>query len=422
MIKIVKANSNSIAAGGNITFNFTSPDGRLDEKSLLQQLSEQSGLTPDDLLKNFGVAGHTIATARNLVERVALDQIAQSAALSDKYGAMSAILASRLSEAQKVQTALSDVSHALQDRRYSDAHNSIALILNSPLLTEKDKPEFVFDYFLTGYLHLANTGVGSEIMLLHHTAFSQYADLLDPMLLCLLAEMQQEVATRDLKAEPLEECLKGLEELLPRCEQHTDAYEYCQILRALCLRRLGERKRISLLEKSLEIHEQLMRSSTQRPIEIANNYGIALIRYFEATGEPKYLTLAKNVLQDLKPPKDGSSVSEYQCFPKVLNNMGNIAKQLILATKHPHHLLQAIECYSEAEKYWNETDSPYEWAMIQKNKAESRLFYMQVFGKDPGLLGKAIGEVETSLKYRNNEEASFQSGRSQKVLDQLLKL
>jgi hypothetical protein len=76
MIKTVRANNNSIAAGGDITFNLTMVDGKIDEKSLLQQLSEQSGLTPDELLSNFGVAGRTISTAKNLIERITLDQIA----------------------------------------------------------------------------------------------------------------------------------------------------------------------------------------------------------------------------------------------------------------------------------------------------------------------------------------------------------
>jgi tetratricopeptide (TPR) repeat protein len=335
---------------------------------------------------------------------------------------MASILANRLDEGQKIKDFLLEVSRALHDRRYGDAQNNIAYIMTNQLVSEADRLEFVFDYFLTGYLHLANTGISSEITQLHRQAFSEYAEKIDPMLLCLLAEMQQEVATRDLKDGPLEGSLAALEELLPRCSQHAEANEYCEILIALCLRRLGERGRTPLLEASLDLHQSLMNEQTRRPIEIANNYGIALIRYFEETRIPKYLNDARDILEGIKPPKDGSSVSEYQCFPKVLNNLGNIAKQLILVTNKSHYLLQAMECYGEAEKYWSEIESPYEWAMLQKNKAESRLFHMQVFGREPTLLDKAIAEIESSLKYRTQGEASWQSNRSQEVLEHLLRL
>jgi hypothetical protein len=95
---------------------------------------------------------------------------------------------------------------------------------------------------------------------------------------------------------------------------------------------------------------------------------------------------------------------------------------MILVTKKTSLLSQAVECYSEAENYWNQTDSPYEWAMLQKNKAESRLFHMQVFGMESELYRRAIGEVEASLRYRTDQEASWQSNRSKEVLRGLLQL
>jgi tetratricopeptide (TPR) repeat protein len=422
MIKIVKAESNSIAAGGDITINLVITDGALNQQSLLRQINEKAGLDAETVFKIFGETGQNITTARNLVERLTLDAIAQSVELTDKYATLSDLAATRRAEAEALEEAFGEISRALSERRYGDAHKYITLVMESTAIGESSRAEFVFDYFLTGYLHLANSGIGSEIRLLHEKAFNEYARQLDPMLLCLLAEMQQEIATRDLKDVPLENCLRSLEDLLPRCDGQSEALEYCQILTALCLRRLGERRRLSLLDESIILHESLMKRPTKRTIEITNNYGIALIRYFEATQDPSYLSKAKTVLEALKPPVDGSLVSEYQCYPKVLNNLGNVAKQMIRVTKKTSLLSQAVECYSEAENYWNQTDSPYEWAMLQKNKAESRLFHMQVFGMESELYRRAIGEVEASLRYRTDQEASWQSNRSKEVLRGLLKL
>ena len=96
---------------------------------------------------------------------------------------------------------------------------------------------------------------------------------LEPRLLCLLAEMQQEIATRDLDPKLLQEILQNLSQLEETCKTDHETYEHLQILRALGLRRLGERGDCSHLDESIAIHRKLLLGPTKRRIEISSSFG-----------------------------------------------------------------------------------------------------------------------------------------------------
>jgi hypothetical protein len=420
MTKVI-AKDGSIAAGNDININLTIVNGKVDDVKLFDRVSIILGISVEEL-KSIVVDTSNIAVIGDLIRSTVFQQNVHALVDTGKFADISRQMNQGVAQITEIKDKGFEAESAIREGNYKAAHAAIGCIINSVVLPIKVRQQFTYEFFLTGFLHLANIGNSAQVTNLYHRAQSDFAQDLDPKLLCLLEEMQQEVATREISDKPLEENLSSLEALLSRNDLTSSDRRHALMLKALCLRRLGERERTALLLESIALHEDLLQDGSDRVIEITNNYAIALIRCFEVTRELKYLNIAGSVLGRLTPPKDGILISEYQCYPKVLNNLGNVSKQFIRVSTDSHHLSEALERYSEAEKYWNEQNAPYEWAMLQKNKAEAKLFYMQSFGAVPSLRAQALVEIERSLKHRTIDESSWQNRKSDSIKTQLLSL
>lgn len=124
--------------------------------------------------------------------------------------------------------------------------------------------------------------------------------------------------------------------------------------------------------------------------------------------------------------------------PAALNIMGNIHKQRIkFVCKLPVHLLlnydTALKMYEKAAGFWLKVDKRYEWAMAQKNKAETRCEMIKRLLRDnidpkslrlnrSEMIRSALSEIEDALIYRNKESAPFQYEKTIDVKRELEKL
>jgi hypothetical protein len=152
-------------------------------------------------------------------------------------------------------------------------------------------------------------------------------------------------------------------------------------LRGLLCRLIGERaentdaQRIYQLTSADRIFRKIkVMTNGNMGTEKCNNRAIALIRRFELSKDAKSLDDAELVLDEIDFDARSHPLNNFLALPKGLNNRGNIGKQRLSDTKDLHWYSYAIEAYGKAEKYWNETETAYESAMIQKNKADVGLF------------------------------------------------
>jgi transcriptional regulator with XRE-family HTH domain len=335
--------------------------------------------------------------------------------LSEAAGRVGASLARFKSKAERLH-------YCLGRGEYGTCHQILKQLLTSDLLSEEQRAGLIFDYVQTGYIHYANSGNRSAIEGLYTRTFQTDWHHLEPRLLCLLAEMQQEIATRDLNPKFLQENLRSLSLLEKICRPDRRTYEHLLILRALGLRRLGERGDCAKLDESITIHRKLMRRQTRRYIEISSSFGNALLRRFELTGNVSDLDQAQEVLSRVQKPKAEVLISELEAFPKALNALGNLYRHRVGLVGRTEDFARSIECYTKAERYWSEEESPYEWAMLQKNKAKATLVFAQKQEVTAEFVQSAIEQAENSLCYRTKEQSPYQFRGLLEMIDELSRI
>ncbi|MFD1983316.1 hypothetical protein ACFSOZ_11625 [Mesorhizobium newzealandense] len=286
------------------------------------------------------------------------------------------------------------------------------------------KSRIVYDYLVSGYVGYSLASDTEGIRQLIASVQSAFAGYIDRSTELAMAEAHQEVATRQTADDMLFENKGILAELLNKFGPDDIA---CLNLQGLLYRRLGERKssggrRKHFLELSRSIFDHLASLELNLSVEHSNNRAITLIRLYELTGDAMALAEAETILSGIDYRVTSLPLADFLALPKALNNHGNVWKQKLQANPDADSYTSAVENYSRAERYWNEQQSPYEWAMLQKNKADVRCVYMKIFGLKKATFERAMTEIIDSLKYRSPDHAPYQYERSMEVKRELEKL
>lgn len=305
------------------------------------------------------------------------------------------------------------VDQALKKKEFKRAHSLLGRLLNMNGL-DKEKDDIIENYLVSGYISNANSGNTSGMLALIKEAQQNFFGSVDEGVEYLLIEVQQEIATRQDDNVLLQDNEQLLLDFLRR---HQVAPEDSGLL-GLLYRRMGERGSVEHLRKAEDIFQSILKKRKSLTVEESNNFGITLIRDYELTKDTAKLDEALVVLKAIDFKKEEHPLPDYLSLPKAKNNIGNAYKQKLKFTGNPEFYSQAIESYGEAERYWNETSAPYEWAMLQKNKAEVRVEYFKVSG-NADVLVVATDEITASLKYRTEEQSPYQYARSIAVKEKI---
>lgn len=423
MTKRIVASNRSLAAGRDINLNITiGPDG-LSPIEILKQFCKEKDL-------NFGRIMQAIESDSSstlsydqlfdLLNRLSFEAELEQTIGSGKYKTLSEGAGRVAEKAQFLQTKLDTIATALNAKNYGVAYAELRGIVTGDFTTDRLSSTVVEDCFQCGYLHLANQGKTSE--------FDELFDLLDvidaasvsPSTLLFVAEMQQEHATRLSSNEDLIKNLSRIRELREKLEVNLETQERLKILEALCLRRIGERGDQEALNEAESILAAIQIAGSMRPIELSNTLLNVQNRLYSRYGDESALSRAKITIESAPSLPENAELIEYQSFPKLMNAIGNYHKQVLKQTKGAPAYGSAIEFYSKTEVFWNEENAPYEWAMIQKNKADVReLFLRDLAEVDQSLIITAWVEILQSLKHRRKDNAEYQYFRSIEVQKRL---
>lgn len=412
------------SVGRDVVINLSIDGSGFDRDKLLAQL------------ENFGIDSSAAATllGSSTVEHLAgrelkvgiqssfLKHNLRQAHHNKKYLHLSAVADRVGVSLAMIKSHAEQLHHCLGRGDYGMCHELLKHLLASDLLSAEQKNDLTFDFVQTGYIHYANSGNRSAIRELYSRVFDGDWRKLQPRLLCLLAEMQQEIATRDLDSGLLQENLASLSRFEEVCRADPETHEYLLILRALCLRRIGERGDRAKLEQSIGLHRKLIKRPTRRFIEISSSFGNALLRRYETDRNVRDLDEAQAVLSRVDKPKAETLLSELEAYPRSLNALGNACRHRVVLSGRSEDFARAIECYTKAESYWSEETSPYEWAMLQKNKAKATLLFATKQEVTPEFLQNAIEQAQSSMRYRTKEEAPYQHQGLVEIVDKLKRL
>lgn len=310
---------------------------------------------------------------------------------------------------------------SINDREYLKAHKIFGELLNSNP-PENIKSLIISDYFISGYVGYSLNSNINAISDIISELRKQYRNYFDRDIDFTIAEAHQEIATRQITSDMLIENESILVDLL---KTYGEIDIRCLNLLGLLYRRLGEREdsgdnRLYYLAKALDMFAKIQRIECERmSVEARNNWSIALVRHFELTKDAGSLDKAEVVLKDIDYNATTLSLSDFLALPKSLNNRGNIYKQRMSQSHDIHDYNAAIEEYNRTDRFWDESGSPYEWAMIQKNKADVRCNYMEIFGFNKNTAKAALNEISQSLKYRNKSNAPYQYDKSMDIKNRL---
>lgn len=400
-VNVVRADSNSVAVGGDFSITINVEDAAGVLKLAANHLN---------LPTLASSANHGIQTADQIAGGILM--VAQTG-IVEMTGAYDAFF----TEADKFRNNVQGAEAAFRSQQFGSAHRLYGAALDTA--PAEIKPQVVFDYVASGYVAYSLQSDGEGLRALLDRCDSQFVAHMDARLKMLIAEAHQEVATRQESGSMLMENDRLLCEL--ETEVGKDDLRLLN-LRGLLFRRLGERPensdevRLEYLSQAVSIFQRINAVADRAMgAEILNNWAISLIRTFELTTVGSWLDEAEAVLNKIDFGAKSQPLNDFLALPKGLNNLGNIGKQRLQHTKDSHWYSFAIENYGKAEKYWTESDTPYEWAMIKKNMADVRCVSMEVSGFSKKTAEVALSEIEESLKYRNAANAPYQYRRSMEV-------
>jgi tetratricopeptide (TPR) repeat protein len=410
-MKIVRANSNAIAVGGdvNLTINISEASTQYD---LVYGILQALGLDADAQIRSLFV-GHPTQTDE-IVRSILMIAKSTLPESNDGYDAY-------FRQVGDLQRYTRLGSSSLKNGKYGEAHAAFKKAL-SVNLDDSIKPKLVYDYFVSGYVAASLVSDLNAIRACITELQSEYQAYFDETIDTCIAEAHQEIATRQIESDMLFENESILNRLL---HIYGDSNVVVLNLCGLLYRRIGERKalgdrRLNYLEKALDTFNRLEEiTKSHLTVEVRNNWAVALLRHFEATNNPRSLDEAIAVLAVVDYDARTVSLSDYLALPKTLNNRGNIFKRRMVELSDGSYLIAALDEYTKTERYWTEQNAPYEWAMIQKNKADARCMYMEIFGAKRDTVELALDEIIKSLKYRNAEAAPYQYNESMRVKNRL---
>ncbi|MEM1428148.1 MAG: hypothetical protein AAGG09_01680 [Pseudomonadota bacterium] len=420
MTAVVIAKKNSVAAGRDVNIRIVLGEKGLDVEASLKQICQDHDLDYEQLMQALRSTGYEHLVSEQVFEalnRLIAEQSLQNASSSLKYTHLAESASEAAALAESIAVSLGKVQAALESQDYGVAYS----LLRELLLADTSPPSLLSqianDCLHCGFLHFANTGQTSSFDDLLSLMSSASEVEAHPNTLYLIAEMQQEHATRQISTDGLWKNLKELRSLKEIAKDDPEDSAYVTILEGLCLRRIGERGDKQCLVEAEETLSMLSPNKHSRPIEALNNLAITQIRLFSVAGDHDAIKRAKSTLEMVPALGKNPSLSEYQAYPKFLNNYGNYYKQCLKLSKASTDYAASIEMYTAAERYWSEDDAPYEWAMLQKNKADVRSIFITQQGQvDSALLLKAHNEILASLRHRTKENAERQYERSFNVL------
>ena len=415
------ASNHILTISRDIPINLSVDGSDFDRKKLIGRLGELglNNSIASSLLGSGSVESIIRGELKVDIQKSLLQLNLRQAYIDQKYLRLAEAVAQVSASLTRLALEAERLHYSLGRGEYGTCHEILDQLLSSDLLSGEQRPGLIFDYVQTGYIHYANSGNRSAIEDLYSRTFETDWRHLEPRLLCLLAEMQQEIATRDLDPKLLQENLQNLSQLEETCKTDHETYEHLQILRALGLRRLGERGDCSHLDESIAIHRKLLLGPTKRRIEISSSFGNALLRRFELTGTVSDLDQALEILSLVEKPKAEVLISELELFPRALNALGNAYRSRVNLSGKTEDFARSIECYAQAERYWSEEEFPYEWAMLQKNKAKATLVFARKQEVSIDFVQRAIEQAENSLLYRTLDQAPYQFHSLTEVVDGL---
>ena len=412
-LKVVTARHGSIAAAGDISITINVHGGaQYDE--IVRDILHNLNVNDPQLLSSLS-KDHDDRSAEEKIGNILL--VANSSALSTVFD-----YGHYFSGLERLKALVSLAVLRFRDHDYIAAHT----LFREALELGPDAPvklHLVYDYFVSGYVGYSLLSDVVSVRSLLSELRDKYYDLFDRSISISMAEAHQEVATRQVSDEMLQENKQMVDELLQR---HGWLDVQCLNLEGLLYRRFGERQssgdqRVVYLEKAISTFEEIQRvAGDEMGIEAKNNWAIALIRHFELTNLESSLNEAEELLRsidhELSTPLP---LSDFLALPKALNNLGNVSKQRLALTRDAQFYTDAVENYGRTERFWDEAGSPYEWAMIQKNKADVRCLYLELFGHNQTTAERALKEIELSLRYRTKAHAPYQYERSMRVKERL---
>jgi len=426
MIKIVRAKNNSLAAGRDlhITLNVGSDGPQIQEA--VASLAEKLGLTSEQFLDELNVASESELTADRLLfsfNQAATIQSLNQVGTSGKYKKFAAEALKVTQQVTTLESQFLEIATALEQQDYSQAYTKLKVLISATGNFPKLTPGLIEDCFQCGYLHFANHGKTSDFEELFSLLDIFDSELVSAQTIILVLEMQQEHSTRQKEEGGLQTNLKRVRSYLDTFNGEPMHLLQLQILKALCLRRLGERGDIGRLNEAETLLLSLERKASFRPVEFGNTLANIQLRIASKTGDRDALERALVTLEKVPSLPSKAEISEVQAYPKYLNAFGNYYKEKTKLKPTPSCYARSIEQYTKAELFWKEENAPYEWAMLQKNKADVRQVFMNATQKvDAEDLKAAHQEIIISLRYRTKENSEYQFQESMKVLDKITDL
>lgn len=272
------------------------------------------------------------------------------------------------------------------------------------------------EYLITGFIWYSKQNDMSGLKSLLHSK-SSVPNEENGRIDYLISMIFQEICSRDTNLESLGKVIETLNRIY---FDSTDVSKPAMAISlGLAYRRLGERKGIEYLEKAVGIFKdglELNNGNKIIEIELKNQMATAHIRMFEFTNDKAELYTAEKLLQNclalLEVPMDPR---DYRLKPRVLNSIGNVYKQRAVIFGEVISATKAIGYYTEAEKYWNEKDANYDWALLTKNIAETK-YTLGKLTRDVTLLLNALNDCFSAIKYRNLENSPYQWGKTVKII------
>lgn len=404
-MKIVTANQGSIAAAGDISITINNHHGA-DHTGFLKRLITALGIPEADLPSTWTDRLDDRSAEEKMLNLIML---AKSSALGPSTG-----YDPYFTEQHCIESRIRSAIKSLRNQEYLQASKSFQYVLSIGA-PDAIKPKLVYDYFISGYVGYSLVSNIDALRAIISDVRTQFHGYLDQGTDILIVDAHQEVATRQLDDAMLFENEAMLMELIRKYGHENVS---CLNLLGLLYRRLGERKsqgesRQLRLEQALDVFMRLSKLTNHMSVEATNNWAITLIRHYELTGHPVSLDEAEGLLTRINfQPREPLPLGDFLSLPKALNNLGNVYKQRLTRTGDAHAYGQAIARYDQTAQFWNETSSPYEWAMVQKNKADARCAYMEMQGYHEAMAREALQEIEASMRYRTKENAPYQYQRS----------
>ncbi|WP_299919357.1 hypothetical protein [uncultured Roseobacter sp.] len=426
MAKRIRANNHSLAAGRDINLTIESGRDGFNVVAVFEAFCDNRGITNEQIMQALGVSSFEEITSEDILS--ALNRLAVEAKLGvigseRKYKNLAHAAKEASAKANRIASRLSAVDEALVVRDFAKAYEGLKVLIQDDDAVSSLTQQIVEDCIQCGYLHFSNQGRTHNFEELSEVANSVESDLIAFPTVCFLAEMQQEHATRQKSNLLLKNSLVHINSLKDRYGNESQQSIRLILLEALCLRRLGERGDLSALQQAENLLLELVEEETDYPIEIVNTLANAQLRLHTVFQESGALERMATTLESCPDLPDDVELSELQAYPKFLNAYGNYYKQRLKLSQSSGEYATAIEKYTQAEVFWTEKTAPYEWAMIQKNKADVREIYLNNSAYfDPSILMIAHREIENSLKYRTESNAPYQFERSRIVKSRILEL